>query len=55
MDTVEITLIFWLSIFGLRPLPWQHMTGRYIPYFGLNSLKGPSQPPPFSMASKLLI
>ena len=25
MDTAQIRLIFWLSFFGLRPLPWQHL------------------------------
>ena len=40
MGTVKIRLVFWLSIFGLRPLMvTSHlMTGRYIPHFDLNSL-----------------
>ena len=27
-----------VSIFGLKPLPWQHRTDVCIPIFGLNSL-----------------
>ena len=41
MDTVEIRLIFCLSIFGIKSVTMatSHlMTGRYIPHFGLHFL-----------------
>ena len=28
MVIVKIELMFWLSIIGLRPLPWQHLIKR---------------------------
>ena len=42
MGTDIIRLIFWVLMFGLWPLPWQHhvLSGRHIPTFGANSLIG---------------
>ena len=42
MGTDIIRLIFWVLMFGLWPLPWQHhvLSGRHIPTFGVNSLIG---------------